>query len=484
MLGYRRKILISDTILFLVFAALLFFFVDKTAVKILDHLFTTHSLKLEPDQEQELRTILGEFKLSVLLFLSGFLLLYSLLTGAIIHRLSRPLQKIIDAIAPYQEGDLLPRISLEPTMMKGEFGKLAALLNSLTERIQRQIERLKQQRKETEEILQSLGEGVVAVDTRGNAIFANGAACKMLGVSLDAILGHPMDQVKALSGELAVKCHEVVQQVLQTWEAVEQIWDNGQAGRLFLDLAAVPRIGQNGAILVIQDKTSDYKVLEMGKDFIANASHELRTPITIIRGFAEMLQDHPNLSPQTLCDIAEKIVRTSGRLDKLIKSLLMLADIENLSVDRFQMIDLVALAEQCKHLLLTSAPNVHLVFSSDHFRASVAADPLLLDLAIMNLLENAVKYSSSPAHIEFTIQAVGLEAQIKVRDQGIGIPEADLPYIFDRFYTVDKARSRKSGGAGLGLSIVKTIVEKHNGKVTAVSEVGKGSTFTISLPLS
>ncbi len=478
MLRYRRQILISDAIFFLVFAAGAFFLIDKAIGNILDH--TDRYLHLEDNQKQELCAALGEFKRRIVLFGCGFLLLYSLVTGAIIHRLSHPLQQIIDAILPYQEGDLLPRIALERSAIKGEFGKLATLLHSLTDRIQKQIERLKQQRKETEEILQSLGEGVVAVDISGNTTFANETACRMLGISLDAVLGQPL----SCCGQLAAKCHEAIQQVLQTSEAVEQTWDNGQKGRIYLDLAAVPRIGQNGAILVIQDKTSDYKILEMGKDFIANASHELRTPITIIRGFAETLQDHPNLSSETLCEIAGKIVRTSGRLDKLIKGLLMLADIENLCVEKFQMIDLVALLEQSKHLLLASHPNAHLTFSSDLLRASVAADPLLLELAIMNLLENAVKYSPMPASIELSIHAAGSEARIEVRDQGIGIPEGDLSYVFDRFYTVDKARSRKSGGAGLGLSIVKTIVEKHDGKVTAASELGKGSTFTISLPLA
>lgn len=478
MLRYRRKILISDAIFFLVFAAFAFFFIDKVIDNILGS--TDRCLHLELTQKQELSTVLGEFKFRIVLFGCGFLLLYSLLTGAIMHRLSYPLQQIIDAIVPYREGDLLPRIALDRSATKGEFGKLATLLNSLTDRIQKQIERLKQQRKETEEILQSLGEGVVAVDISGSTTFANETACKMFGISLDAVLGRPL----SCYGQLGAKCHEAIQQVLQTSEVVEQTWNNGQKGRIYLDLTAAPRIGQNGAILVIQDKTSDYKILEMGKDFIANASHELRTPITIIRGFAETLQDHPNLSSEMLCEIAEKIVRTSGRLDKLIKSLLMLADIENLCVKKFQMIDLVSLLEQSKHLLLASHPKAHLTFFSDLVRAPVAADPLLLELAIMNLLENAVKYSPVPASIKLSIHVVGTDARIEVRDQGIGIPEGDLPYVFDRFYTVDKARSRKSGGAGLGLSIVKTIVEKHEGKVMAASELGKGSTFTICLPLS
>ncbi len=116
-------------------------------------------------------------------------------------------------------------------------------------------------------------------------------------------------------------------------------------------------------------------------------------------------------------------------------------------------------------------------------RAVIAADSDLIDLAVINLLENAVKYSPAPAHIEMTLKRAGNEAQLSISDRGIGIPEADLPHIFDRFYTVDKARSRKSGGAGLGLSIVKTVMQKHRGHIAVVSQLGKGTTFTLSFPL-
>ncbi len=451
MLGYRNKVLISHASLFVLFTAFVFFISEFVEEKTLRFRIVTVG--------------------------GGLIFLYSLLTCLVVYRLSRPLQKIIDAIAPHQDREVLPKICLEPLAFEGEFGKLALLLNSLIEKIEKQIERLKQQRKESEEILHSLSEGVIAVDIHGNTIFANRAASKMLGIDL------PISRLDYFKSELVVKCHEVIQQVLQTSEPASECWERRENGRLYLELSAVPRIGHHGVILVIQNKTSDYKILDMGKDFIANASHELRTPITIIHGFAETIQDHPNLSPQLLAEMASKIVRTSGRLEKLMKSLLMLADMENFYIDQLQTIDLVGLAEQCKNLLLTSSPQVQIALHSDLPKVPIAADPLLLDLAIMNLLENAVKYSADPVHIDLSVAVAGDEAQIRVRDQGIGIPEGDLPHIFDRFYTVDKARSRKSGGAGLGLSIVKTIVEKHRGKVFAVSELGRGSVFTISLPV-
>lgn len=436
----------------------------------------------------EIHALTVDFIIGFLALGSFILLLYSIMTWVIVNRLTRPIQQIIDAILPYQEGreEFLPRIALDK-VPKDEFGKLAFTLNSLTNRIQKQIENLMRQRKETEGILESLGEGIVATDTNAKVTFANQAACRMLGVSHDKIIGQPLYKVPAKAMELCQKGHEMIlfalQNPLPSVETciLEGILEEGR--RSYLDLISAPLAHQAGALLVLQDKTSDYKIVEMGKDFIANASHELRTPITIIRGFAETLQDLPDISKEMLQSITEKIVRTSGRLDKLVRSLLTLADIENLSEDRFKAVDLIPLSENCRHFLLTAHPEAQITIASELDRARVVADSDLLDLAIMNLLENAVKYSQGPAHIKITVKRVGSEVYLSVSDQGIGMSESDLPLIFGRFYTVDKARSRKSGGAGLGLSIVKTIIEKHKGRVHVASQLGKGSTFTLILPL-
>lgn len=447
MLGFRKKIFLTDLVLAAIFMAILYIMSQK-------------------------------WELAILL-----LVISSALHTLAIQFIMRPIQHIINCITPYRGGkdELLPRIVLNEEMQRGEFSKLAHLLNSLTDRIQSQIDHLTWQRKETEEILESIGEGIIATDTSAKVTFVNQVACRMLAVPRDTLLKQTLNANKA--SELAKKCHEQVLHALQTSEPATQTYTARKKGPLYLNLISAPLTHQNGALLVLQDKSSDYKVIEMGKDFIANASHELRTPITIIRGFAETLQDLPDLSQEMLHEITEKIVRTCGRLDKLVRSLLTLADIENLSEERLKATDLIALAENSKHLLLTAHPNVHITFSSQLDSAPIIADTDLFELAILNLLENAVKYSKTSPHIEMEIYQEGPELFLSVQDQGIGISESDLPHVFDRFYTVDKARSRKSGGAGLGLSIVKTIVEKHNGRLLATSDLGKGSTFTIALPL-
>jgi signal transduction histidine kinase len=225
------------------------------------------------------------------------------------------------------------------------------------------------------------------------------------------------------------------------------------------------------------------KVLEMGKDFAANASHELRTPITIIRGFAETLQDLPELPRDMVVDIIEKIVRNCQRMDTLVKNLLTLADLENLPDSRFKECDLVVLAETCRQVVLVVYETAQTTIEKNSESITIAADPDILELAIINLLDNAAKYSNPPAKITIKLEQEGDEACISISDQGIGIPPADLEHIFERFYTVDKARSRRLGGAGLGLSIVRTIVEKHHGTISVTSMVGIGTTFFIRLPI-
>ncbi len=437
----------------------------------------------------EVRRLSIDFEVGFLFLGIFILLLYSVMTWAIIHRLTRPIQQIVDAILPYQEGreEFLPKIVLQEAIQHDEFGKLAFTLNSLSEKIQKQIEHVILQKQETEDILQSLGEGVIAFDTSARVTFANEVSCRMLQLPHDTLIGQTLSRLKteslALEG-LAKKCHEGVLQALQTSEMIVQTWVFGEGGRVYLDLITAPLAHQSGAILVLQDKTSDYKVIEMGKDFVANASHELKTPITIIKGFAETLQDIPHLSKEMLGEIIEKIVRTSGRLDRLVKSLLTLADIENFSEENFCAHDLFPLIEDCREILLAAHPEASLEIQKMCPEVSVQIDRDLLELAIMNLLENAVKYSPAPAKIRVLCELSDKDhVRITIQDYGIGIPEKDLPHIFDRFYTVDKARSRKSGGAGLGLSIVKTVIDKHKGMIKVSSELGKGSRFVVTLPV-
>lgn len=300
------------------------------------------------------------------------LLLFSFMTWFIINRLTRPIQQIITAIKPYQEGIIttLPEIRIGHDRPFDDFGKLADTLNSLSDKIQKHIDSLTQE-------------------------------------------------------------------------------------------------------------------VEMRKDFIANASHELKTPVTIIRGFAETLHDYPEMPRSTYVTITSKIVRNCQRMTVLIKDLLSLTDIENLSHSRKIECDLLDLIQTCSQMLRDLFPDAIITINkASEEDISCIADPNLIEMAIMNLLENAAKYSQGAAQIIITLQKEGDWIKLSMADQGIGIPASDLKHIFQRFYTVNKAHSRTLGGSGLGLSLVETIVQKHFGKISVESTFGQGSTFTILLPFA
>lgn len=428
---------------------------------------------------QYVNEITKNFELGFLVFATSILLLFGLMIWFIIHHLTKPIQKIIQTVKPYQQGlqPVLPEIDISQLNPRDDFTKLALTLNTLSAKIQKHIDIITNERNEKQAILESLGEGVIAVNENLVITYVNHMAHKLINPNQINLVG----QSFAILGqkqcqELLQKCQEEHKPLTETLE----VFQNGK--KLYLDIIAASKKDNKGAILVLQDKTAHYKIFEMRRDFIANASHELKTPITVIKGFAEALHDNPGLDRETQEKITEKIMRNCNRMTALIKDLLTLADIENIPSSRLMECNLKNLSEDCVSLVLEAFPDAHIKVESAQEKINLVADADLLELAIMNLIENAAKYSPKPAQITVSLNDLKDHVEIQVSDKGIGIPLVDQEHIFDRFYTVDKAHSQKMGGSGLGLSIVKTIVEKHFGTVHLKSELGKGSTFTIILP--
>jgi two-component system phosphate regulon sensor histidine kinase PhoR len=439
----------------------------------------THILRTAIPSEY-MTDLTRDIELNFLTLVVGMLILFSLMTFVIIHYFSRPIQQIIDVIKPYQEGSekTIPKIVLEATSPNDDFGRLAETLNSLSARVESQIHSLTLERNEKEAVLESLVEGVIAVDSDLKIIYANRRASDIMHMEREELIGKPFHHP-----ELKF-CRELLRQC-QSENAVlaEERQLTGKLN-LYLAVIASPTGEGTGAILVLHDKSIQHRMLEMRKAFIANASHELKTPITIIRGFAETLHDHPDLPKETMMGITEKITRNCVRMTNLVRDLLTLADIENLPQSRLDHCNLDAIIEKCEQHVHGVYPDAKITKVNNTGRpVKVDGDPELLELAITNLLSNAARYSDPPANIVVTIDRDDEFVTIEVKDQGIGIPKEDQAHIFERFYRVDKARSRKLGGTGLGLSIVKTIIEKHNGLVMLKSEVGVGSIFTIRLPV-
>ncbi len=344
---------------------------------------------------------------------------------------------------------------------------------------------LTREKNEKEAILESLGEGVVAVDENFIVTYVNFVGSKILDVPKRLLLGQKFVSDKNRQHELVFqKCMDLLQQCQKHHTILTDSIELGLNKKNYFDIVAVPKWHNTGAILVLQDKSSQHKILEMGKEFVANASHELKTPITIIKGFAETLQEIKDIPPDMLSEIIEKIVRNSHRMEKLVKNLLTLADLENVCISPFQHCDILPLLENCAQDVQAIYQDVHVDIEKQEDPISAAADASILELAIMNLLDNAAKYSKPPVKISIKAFTEAEEVVLHISDNGIGIPPQDVEHIFEKFYTVNKAHSRRLGGAGLGLSLVKTIIDKHQGTLQVHSTLGVGTMFTIRLPLA
>lgn len=415
----------------------------------------------------------GFVLLSVLL-----LFLFSIVTWIIINHFTKPIQRIIQAILPYQQGkeSKIPLIPIDP-LNTDEFTKLAGTLNSLSDMVEQQITTLIAERKEKELLLESLEEGVVAVGNTNEVIYANSQALKFFDVaSTDEIFSGSLSKIRAFAKSIldGARAENSAQNITIEVQA--------ERGKKYYNLLAVPLKEEKGALLVLQDQTSQLRMMEMRRDFVANASHELRTPITIIQGFAEALQEQ-TLPIEMVKDITEKILRNCRRMTTMIRDLLLLADIEQISPSKFEPVEMIPLILKCKDQLEQIYPNAKILLQVDPEGSHpvISAVPTLIERAVLNIMDNGLKYSKETPKIDVHLRDLESLCEISVRDYGIGIPENELDQIFTRFYRSDIAR-KKISGSGLGLAIVETILQKHHGQIKVESQQHVGSTFTLILP--
>ncbi len=428
---------------------------------------------------QYIQDLREDFTIGFLFFGSLVLILFSAMTALVLNHLSSPIREIISAIRGFQEGRLetLPNIKLT-TPPQDDFTHLANTINSLSQRLKLEIETVTKERNDRDAILETLSDGVMAIDQFNIVSYANKNAILLLELPED-VKGKPFPQ------SILPKCSELIDSCRAEKALTSHPLELGYGvKKKFLHLVALPRLPQGGAILVIQDTSLQQKVIEMRKAFIANASHELKTPITVIRGFAETLQDNPELPQETVGQIIEKIVSNCTRMTKIIKNLLTLADIENLPSFRVTPTNIQTLLEKLIDTTLAVHPDAVIQIHTPDNQAPyiIDVDEELIEVAFYNLMDNAAKYSNGPAHLEIEIKKHPSYLQISFQDHGFGIPETDIKNIFQRFFRVNKAYSKKLGGSGLGLSIVETIISKHLGTIEVESKLGEGSLFTVKIP--
>jgi len=418
---------------------------------------------------------------------SGILiaLIAALISLWVSRRISRPLVEMKRGAERFAGGELDRRL---PVYKGEEMGGLAEAMNQMAAQLNDRLQTVVSQRNEQEAVLASMIEGVLAVDHQERILRINQAAATLLGTNPELAVGRSLQEV-VRKPEL----QRFITESLQSRTSIEaEMTLLYQGEERFLQTHGTPLRGSDGqtigALIVIRDVTRLRRLENLRRDFVANVSHELRTPITAIKGAVETLLAGANENPEDCQRFLEIANRQSDRLNAIIEDLLSLSrlerDAESDEVGRMheQLLPILESALQsCSSIAKSREVDVNL-FCSEEIVANV--NSALLEQAVINLVDNAIKYSESRNFVTVESWQEGKYVMIKVQDRGQGISKEHLPRLFERFYRVDAARSRAVGGTGLGLAIVKHIVQAHDGEVTVHSTPGKGSVFTISLPVS
>jgi two-component system phosphate regulon sensor histidine kinase PhoR len=424
--------------------------------------------------------LLGSFRRS--LWFASFIIL--LLAGAASLLVSLGLSARIERLEEFSrrvaEGDFRPL----PSDGSGDaLEKLGASLNQTASRLDQTIRTLTEERNLSSAILGSMVEGVAVVNGAERLVFANHSFAEILEL-------HALPQSGSALVEVVRQTEmiEAVRKVLTGEPRVESEIVTGTVRQhFFAATVAAVRAGEtSGAVVVLHDITELRKLERVRRDFVANVSHEFRTPLTAIQGFAETLLAGAMNDPQNRERFLGIIVEHSRRLARLTEDLLMLSKMD---ADRLELeirrVSVAQLIESCIETSRHRAAEKEIAISVKPFNGlpDVAGDRRRLAEVLQNLLDNATQYTLARGQIAVSAKTRDAEVVFTVADTGIGIPKADQPRIFERFYRVDAARSREAGGTGLGLSIAKHIVEVHGGSIWVESEVGRGSRFHFSVPI-
>lgn len=365
-----------------------------------------------------------------------------------------------------------------------ETGMLSQSINILARNLQDMTKAQEMQQDRLQTLIENMGSGLILIDGRGYINLVNRAYKETFEVD-------PSEYLYRLYYE-AFRHKEIislVEEIFMTEVKVrKQLLLPLTIERRHFEVYGAPIIGTNdewkGIVLVFHDITELKKLEQMRKDFVANVSHELKTPITSIKGFSETLLDGAMKDGQTLENFLSIILKESDRLQSLIQDLLDLSKIEQQGFKlNIQPVDIKEVLEDIIIILKGKAEekNISLEFAAGNGFAYVSGDIYRLKQIFINLINNSIAYTPQDGFVKVSLDDIGGEVKISISDSGIGIEEEEIPRIFERFYRVDKARSRNSGGTGLGLAIVKHLVEAHHGYITVSSEVGKGTAFTVIL---
>jgi two-component system phosphate regulon sensor histidine kinase PhoR len=360
---------------------------------------------------------------------------------------------------------------------------LEARASGDTARMTRRLNELETERARMAAILSGMVEGVLVVDGDGRLRLANDAARRMLNLESNLIGRHYVEAVRqpGVVGHLGAALKGEHRAPIEV--PLDAVSPAG-GPRIFRAQATPASADGDGAVLVLHDISDLRRIDRVRRDFVANVSHELRTPLTAVRGYVEALMEEP-VAPDERRKFLEVIDRHTGRMERLVRDLLRLArlDAQQETADA-RPIDVAALFRS----VLTDLSDrierqkIRVDIDVDAEAATIEADQTKMHDALRNLIENAVNYSAEGGRVDLDARAAEGRVLLSVGDHGPGVPDTDLGRVFERFYRVDKSRTRDPGGTGLGLSIVRHLVELHGGRVSAANRPGGGAVFTISLP--
>ena len=432
------------------------------------------------DSKDDVYNVMQSIFRNILLAL-GIGLLIAVLLGFVLSKgIISPLSKLQSHAKRLASGDFD-----HPLEVKNfdEIGMLTVAFNNMASDLNETVGVLEQEKTKSDTILSQMTDGVLAFDLSGKLLHINPAAVNLLEMEPDEV-GDFNQMAKAVGLNMRI-------QMFRFFDMSERMERNLVYREKHLKATFSPFTtetqGLSGVVVVFQDVTKREKLDHSRREFVANVSHELRTPLTTIKSYSETLMENMDEEKDAMSlHFLKTIDKETDRMTRIVKDLLTLSKLDNQQAVRKTNFDITALVEEVANRLSLEArkkgqmitfskgKGIPPTFYGDHDR---------LEQVLVNIISNSMKYSPGGSKIEVAIRNKYTYVYIVVSDNGIGIPKEDLPRIFERFYRVDKARSRDSGGTGLGLAIAKEIVEQHDGEISMHSEVGKGTTVMIKLPI-
>ncbi len=393
--------------------------------------------------------------------------------------ITAPIKQLTANAKKLAAGDLIKRMPIESN---DEIGELTQSFNYMAIKLGHTMEAIISEKNKLEKIFEHMADGVMAFDREGVLIHTNSICYEMLGsLNMDHRFNYIFPKLgMKVSFEQLLKGGETV-------AAGEILEVNGRYLSMHFASYASAKDEPDGLVVVMQDVTKQQKLDQMRKEFVANVSHELRTPLTTVKSYTETLMEGAIENTELAMNFLSVMDKEADRMTTLVHDLLELSRIDNHQIQlNFKKLDLQKLVEETleAQVIHIDKKGHKLIYETDGAKSyNIQGDQVRIKQVLHNILSNAIKYSMDPGTIHIKIFK-GKDVAICIQDTGIGIPDQDLDRIFERFYRVDKARSRKMGGTGLGLSIAKELVELHGGCIKINSKVGKGTTVTLHFPIS